>query len=153
MTPRNNIYRAVFASLLLCWGHTLVAAPLSGWGENPPSRSAEVPIESIQQFVQIYGIVRDNYVEKKSDDALFQQSIKGLVSGLDPYSRYLSAEEYRQLIQYTEGDLASVDFNLGFDQHSKLWKVQDLKTGSDSNKLGLKNGQALLKIDNQELKV
>lgn len=53
MTPRNNIYRAVFASLLLCWGHTLVAAPLSGWGENPPSRSAEVPIESIQQFVQI----------------------------------------------------------------------------------------------------
>ncbi|WHR59159.1 S41 family peptidase [Acinetobacter haemolyticus] len=152
MTPRNNIYRAVFASLLLCWGHTLVAAPLSGWGENPPSRSAEVPIESIQQFVQIYGIVRDNYVEKKSDDALFQQSIKGLVSGLDPYSRYLSAEEYRQLIQYTEGDLASVDFNLGFDQHSKLWKVQDLKTGSDSNKLGLKNGQALLKIDNQELK-
>ncbi|AZN67552.1 S41 family peptidase [Acinetobacter haemolyticus] len=121
-------------------------------GENPPSRSAEVPIESIQQFVQIYGIVRDNYVEKKSDDALFQQSIKGLVSGLDPYSRYLSAEEYRQLIQYTEGDLASVDFNLGFDQHSKLWKVQDLKIGSDSNKLGLKNGQALLKIDNQELK-
>ncbi|APR71577.1 S41 family peptidase [Acinetobacter haemolyticus] len=152
MTPRNNIYRAVFASLLLCWGHTLVAAPLSGWGENPPSRSAEVPIESIQQFVQIYGIVRDNYVEKKSDDALFQQSIKGLVSGLDPYSRYLSAEEYRQLIQYTEGDLASVDFNLGFDQHSKLWKVQDLKTGSDSNKLGLKNGQAIFKIDNQELK-
>ncbi|NAR79803.1 S41 family peptidase [Acinetobacter haemolyticus] len=152
MTPRNNIYRAVFASLLLCWGHTLVAAPLSGWGENPPSRSAEVPIESIQQFVQIYGIVRDNYVEKKSDDALFQQSIKGLVSGLDPYSRYLSAEEYRQLIQYTEGDLASVDFNLGFDQHSKLWKVQNLKTGSDSNKLGLKNGQAIFKIDNQELK-
>ena len=152
MTLRNNIYRAVFASLLLCWGHTLVAAPLSGWGENPPSRSAEVPIESIQQFVQIYGIVRDNYVEKKSDDALFQQSIKGLVSGLDPYSRYLSAEEYRQLIQYTEGDLASVDFNLGFDQHSKLWKVQDLKIGSDSNKLGLKNGQAILKIDNQELK-
>ncbi|QER40835.1 S41 family peptidase [Acinetobacter suaedae] len=152
MTPHNNIYRAIFASLLMCWGHTLVAAPLSGWGENPPSRSAEVPIESIQQFVQIYGIVRDNYVEKKSDDALFQQSIKGLVGGLDPYSRYLSAEEYRQLIQYTEGDLASVDFNLGFDQHSKLWKIQDLKTGSDSNKLGLRNGQVILKVDNQELK-
>lgn len=33
------------------------------------------------------------------------QAIKGLVSGLDRYSRYLSAEEYRQLIQYTEGIL------------------------------------------------
>lgn len=155
MTPHNNIYRALFASLLMCGGYSSFAAPTSHtheWDENPESRSAEVPIESIQQFVQIYSIVKDNYVDKKSDDALFQQSIQGLVSGLDRYSRYLSAEEYRQLIQYTEGDLASVDFNLNYDTHIRAWQIQDLKTGSDSNKLGLRNGQTILKIDNQELK-
>ncbi|WP_151814124.1 S41 family peptidase [Acinetobacter junii] len=155
MTPHNNIYRALFASLLMCGGYSSFAAPISHtheWGESPESRSAEVPIESIQQFVQIYSIVKDNYVDKKSDDALFQQSIQGLVSGLDRYSRYLSAEEYRQLIQYTEGDLASVDFNLNYDTHMRAWQIQDLKTGSDSNKLGLRNGQTILKIDNQELK-
>lgn len=155
MTPHNNIYRALFASLLMCGGYSSFAAPISHtheWGESSESRSAEVPIESIQQFVQIYSIVKDNYVDKKSDDALFQQSIQGLVSGLDRYSRYLSAEEYRQLIQYTEGDLASVDFNLNYDTHIRAWQIQDLKTGSDSNKLGLRNGQTILKIDNQELK-
>lgn len=155
MTPHNNIYRALFASLLMCGGYSSFAAPISHrheWDESPESRSAEVPIESIQQFVQIYSIVKDNYVDKKSDDALFQQSIQGLVSGLDRYSRYLSAEEYRQLIQYTEGDLASVDFNLNYDTHMRAWQIQDLKTGSDSNKLGLRNGQTILKIDNQELK-
>ncbi|NIE97576.1 S41 family peptidase [Acinetobacter sp. C26M] len=156
MTQHNNIYRALCASLLMCWGHSLSAAPVphsSGWSnDETQSSNAEVPIESIQQFVQIYGIVKDNYVDKKSDDALFQQSIKGLVSGLDRYSRYLSAEEYRQLIQYTEGDLASVDFNLNYDAHSKTWQIQDLKSGSDSSKLGLRNGQVILKVDNQELK-
>ena len=155
MTPHNNIYRALFASLLMCGGYSSFAAPISHtheWDESSESRSAEVPIESIQQFVQIYSIVKDNYVDKKSDDALFQQSIQGLVSGLDRYSRYLSAEEYRQLIQYTEGDLASVDFNLNYDTHIRAWQIQDLKTGSDSNKLGLRNGQTILKIDNQELK-
>ncbi|MCH7339601.1 S41 family peptidase [Acinetobacter higginsii] len=156
MTQHNNIYRALCASVLMCWGHSLLAAPIthsSGWSnEDSKSGNAEVPIESIQQFVQIYGIVKDNYVDKKSDDALFQQSIKGLVSGLDRYSRYLSAEEYRQLIQYTEGDLASVDFNLNYDAHSKTWQIQDLKSGSDSSKLGLRNGQVILKVDNQELK-
>lgn len=154
MTQHNNIYRALCASLLMCWGHGIDAAPVthaSGWTEDA-SPTAEVPIESIQQFVQIYGIVKDNYVDKKSDDALFQQSIKGLVSGLDRYSRYLSAEEYRQLIQYTEGDLASVDFNLNYDAHAKSWQIQDLKAGSDSSKLGLRNGQAIIKVDNQELK-
>jgi len=101
MTQHNNIYRTLCASVLMCWGLHLSAAPIthsSGWADEDKSiGSTEVPIESIQQFVQIYGIVKDNYVDKKSDDALFQQSIKGLVSGLDRYSRYLSAEEYRLL--------------------------------------------------------
>ena len=129
MTQHNNIYRGLFASLLMCWGSHTLSAPIthaSGWGEETTSRNAEVPLESIQQFVQIYGIVKDNYVDKKTDDALFQQAIKGLVSGLDRYSRYLSAEEYRQLILYTEGDLASVDFNLNYDAHNRLWQIQDL---------------------------
>ncbi|MFX8980409.1 PDZ domain-containing protein, partial [Acinetobacter baumannii] len=30
--------------------------------------------------------------------------------------------------------------------------IRDLKAGSDSYKLGLRNGQTILKIDNQELK-
>ena len=154
MTQHNNFYRALCASVLMCWGHSLYAAPnnAAAWVEDGTSDRTEIPIESIQQFVQVYGIVRENYVDKKSDDVLFQQAIKGLLSGLDRYSRYLSAEEYHQLIQYTEGDLASVDFNLNYDIHSRAWKIQDLKAESDSSKLGLKNGQSIVKIDNQELK-
>ena len=154
MTQHNNFYRALCASVLMCWGHSLYAAPnnAAAWVEDGTSDRTEIPIESIQQFVQVYGIVRENYVDKKSDDVLFQQAIKGLVGGLDRYSRYLSAEEYHQLIQYTEGDLASVDFNLNYDIHSRAWKIQDLKAESDSSKLGLKNGQSIVKIDSQELK-
>ncbi|MBI0424280.1 S41 family peptidase [Acinetobacter oleivorans] len=153
-------YKKLIVSMLLCCSQFAFAAPvvkeklspLHSDSEEPEHSYAEVPIESIQQFVQIYGIVRDNYVDVKSDDALFQQAIKGLVSGLDRYSRYLSAEEYRQLIQYTEGDLASVDFALSPELHLHKWMIRDLKTGSDSYKLGLRNGQTILKIDNQDLK-
>ena len=153
-------YKKLIVSMLLCCSQFSFAAPvvkeklspLHSDSEEPEHSYAEVPIESIQQFVQIYGIVRDNYVDVKSDDALFQQAIKGLVSGLDRYSRYLSAEEYRQLIQYTEGDLASVDFALSPELHLHKWIIRDLKTGSDSYKLGLRNGQMILKIDNQDLK-
>lgn len=112
----------------------------------------EVPIESIQQFVQIYGTVKDNYVDEKSDDVLFLQAIKGLVGGLDHYSRYLTPEEYKQLLQYTEGDLATADFNLNYDAHLHQWQIQNLSENSDSDLLGLKNGFAVFKIDQQELK-
>ncbi|MBP7783234.1 MAG: S41 family peptidase [Acinetobacter sp.] len=112
----------------------------------------EVPVEAIQNFVQIYGIVKDNYVAEKNDEDLFQQAIKGLVSGLDHYSRYLSPEEYKQLLQYTEGEFASVDFSLAFDEKLQHWIIRGLKPDSDSTKQGLKNGVIVFKIDNQELK-
>lgn len=113
---------------------------------------AEVPVEAIQSFVQIYGIVKDNYVAEKNDEDLFRQAIKGLVSGLDHYSRYLSPEDYKQLLQYTEGEFASVDFDLVFDPQLHQWVIHGLKPDADSAKLGLKNGVIVFKIDDQELK-
>lgn len=112
----------------------------------------EVPVEAIQNFVQIYGIVKDNYVAEKNDEDLFQQAVKGLVSGLDRYSRYLSPEDYKQLLQYTEGEFASVDFDVVFDHQLHQWIIQGLKPEADSAKQGLKNGLIVFKIDNQELK-
>lgn len=147
---------------LCCLSHPVYAATAAATNEadaeldydtdGSESRNDEVPVDSIQKFVQIYSLVKDNYVTEKSDDALFEQAIKGLVGGLDRYSRYLSPEDYRQLMQYTEGDVASVDFDLVFDKLRHQWQIQDLKDSSDSVKLGLHNGMTVYKIDNQELK-
>ena len=155
----NRSWHQCFVAIaLLMTVHSVAVADSKGsatlkssdeWVENV----AEVPIESIQQFVQIYGTVKDNYVSEKSDDALFLQAIKGLVGGLDRYSRYLSSEEYRQLLQYTEGDLATVDFDLAYDATQSQWQIKNLKSDSDSAKLGLKNGLNVYKIDQQELKL
>ena len=154
----RNWHQCFVAIALLMTVHSVAVADSKGsatlkssdeWVENV----AEVPIESIQQFVQIYGTVKDNYVSEKSDDVLFLQAIKGLVGGLDRYSRYLSSEEYRQLLQYTEGDLAKVDFDLAYDATQSQWQIKNLKSDSDSAKLGLKNGLNVYKIDQQELKL
>ena len=102
--------------------------------------------------MQIYSIVKENYVDEKNDEALFQQAIKGLVSGLDRYSRYLSPEDYKQLLQYTEGDIASVDFELAYDSQLHQWVIRGLKENADSAKQGLRNGVSVFKIDDQELK-
>lgn len=149
----HKIYAVVLASVL-CASHLSVwAAPdLEFDGPTLQQDYVDVPVESIQEFVQIYGIVKDNYVTEKSDDALFQQAIRGLVSGLDRYSRYLTAEEYKQLLQYTEGDLASVDFNLRYEMAQQQWVIQNLNTDADSAKQGLRNGDSLFKIDDQELR-
>ncbi|MDQ8934176.1 S41 family peptidase [Acinetobacter rudis] len=147
-------YIAVLAGVLASSGHVWAQsadANASDWGHDETITS-EVPIESIEQFVQIFGVVKENYVVEKSDDALFLQAIKGLVGGLDRYSRYLMAEEYKDLLNYTEADIATVDFQLNQDVHTHQWSIKNLKTGSDADKLGLSNGLVIYKIDNHELK-
>ena len=147
-------YIAVLTGLLASGSHSVWAADNAAldFDGDMEQTITEVPIESIEQFVQIYGIVKDNYVQEKPDDVLFLQAIKGLISGLDRYSRYLSPEEYKQLMQYTESDLANVDFELGYDNHTHQWQIRNLKEKSDSAKLGLKNGFTIFKLENQELK-
>lgn len=156
MTTFKKTAVALCTAVLLCVAHSASAANKSSAadsfdGEYEQSY-AEVPVESIQQFVQIYGIVKDNYLKDKNDEDLFQQAIQGLVGGLDRYSRYLSAEDYKQLLQYTEGDLASVDFDLAFEPRLQQWVIKDLKKDADSTKQGLRNGVTVFKVDDQEIK-
>ncbi|WP_312087382.1 S41 family peptidase [Acinetobacter variabilis] len=145
----------VLSCLLMCLSHFAWSAVSTEMAldelEMDEQVYNEIPVTSIQEFVQIYGIVKDNYIQDKNDDVLFQQAIQGLVSGLDRYSRYLSPEDYKQLREYTEGDLASIDFDLHFNPQLKQWMVQGLSPDADSAKQGLRNGVTVYKIDDQVL--
>ncbi len=48
--------------------------------------------------------------------------------------------------------MASVDFTLRYDAAQQHSVIQNLSANADSAKQGLKNGDSLFKIDNQELK-
>lgn len=111
----------------------------------------DTPIESIQKFVEVYSLVKQNYVKSISDEQLFANAMQGLLKGLDPYSRYLSAQDYQDLLKYTEGELGTVDFELNYMPEQQKWVIGDLKKDADSAKLGLKNGMAISKIANQNL--
>ncbi|WP_034587576.1 MULTISPECIES: S41 family peptidase [Acinetobacter] len=153
---RSQRKSVLIASLLMCLSHSAWSARSADLAFDDDmvvdqQTYNEIPVSSIQEFVQIYGIVKDNYIEDKNDDALFQQAIKGLVGGLDRYSRYLSPEDFKQLRQYTEGELASIDFDLKYNPQLKQWVIQELNEEADSARQGLRNGVTVYKIDDQEL--
>lgn len=111
----------------------------------------DTPIESIQKFVEVYHLVKQNYVHSVSDEQLFTNAMQGLLKGLDPYSRYLTAQEYQDLVKYTEGELGTVDFELVYVPSLQQWVIENLKADADSAKLGLKNGMVISKIADKSL--
>lgn len=109
---------------------------------------SEVPVEAIQQFIKVYQVVQQNYVNELNDEQLFNAAIKGLVNQ-DNYSRYLNMEDYQDLIRYTEGGEATVDFELV--KKNNHWVISHLREDSTTAKLGLKNDLAVYRINEQNI--
>jgi carboxyl-terminal processing protease len=66
--------------------------------------------EAFRPFWDTYHTITDRYVGSELDrDALIQGAIRGMIESLDdPYSSYLSSEEYRQNLQGISGEFEGI---------------------------------------------
>ena len=74
--------------------------------------STEVPTEKIQQFVDVYKKIKDQYVDDIDDEELFNYAIEGMVTNLDPYSDYLSKDDFTELKIGTTGRFGGIGIEI-----------------------------------------
>ena len=55
-----------------------------------------LPIEDLRAFTEVFGRIKNDYVEAVDDKRLISEAINGMLSGLDPHSAYLDAEAFRK---------------------------------------------------------
>ena len=68
-----------------------------------------LPFEELRTFTEIFGRIKQDYVEPVSDKKLLEDAIRGMLSGLDPHSAYLASEEYKELQEGTTGQFGGLD--------------------------------------------
>ncbi|PZO90056.1 MAG: peptidase S41, partial [Haemophilus parainfluenzae] len=64
---------------------------------NAATKQDKLPLKEIQTFAEVYGQVKANYYENTEDSKLVENAMKGMVSGLDPHSEYLTKEDFQGL--------------------------------------------------------
>ena len=62
-----------------------------------------LPLQDLQAFVEILNRVKTDYVEEIDDKTLIDNAIRGMLSGLDPHSSFLSADEFKDMSAATSG--------------------------------------------------
>ena len=85
---------------------------LSVVGMYANANTTEVPAEKIQQFVDVYKKIKDQYVDEIDDDELFNYAIDGMVTNLDPYSDYLSKDDFSELKIGTTGKFGGIGIEI-----------------------------------------
>lgn len=103
------------------------------------------------KFFRALQIVKSRYVEDVPMDTLMTGAIKGMVASLgDPHSVYMDSKLYKEFMIETAGSFGGVGIVIGVKD--KLLTVVSPIEGTPGEKAGIKSGDKIVKIDNQETK-
>jgi carboxyl-terminal processing protease len=98
--------------------------------------------------------VIDRYVDPVEASPVLTETLKRVVSGLDPYSHYLTADERQTLRDRNKGGTAgmAVSLHRGEAGRKPAWlEVTAVLPGSPAEKAGLTSGDRILAIRGQEV--
>jgi carboxyl-terminal processing protease len=89
--------------------------------------------------------VHASYVEPVNEDRMMKDSLKGMLTGLDPHSDYMDEDEYREMLADSHGEFAGIGTELTRDEsHPKIISPID---DTPAARAGLKPGDVILRID------
>ena len=92
---------------------TALAAGLSlAAGTASGDETKALPVDQLKAFGEIFDLVKEQYIHPVSDRELLEDAIRGMVSGLDPHSAYLSADEHRELQEGTSGEFGGLGIEI-----------------------------------------
>jgi carboxyl-terminal processing protease len=112
---------------------------------KPTPDEDQLAWEQARLFAEVMELVKQDYVEPIDDAELLESAVRGMVSGLDPHSAYLDAEEYRDIRISTTGSYTGVGVEIG--EVDGVIRVISPLAGSPAARAGIRSGDEILAVD------
>jgi len=152
MQKQRNIF-ILLAGFILGAAVSLCSSVLAD-KDTPASPKTEdsqtLPFEELRNFTEIFGRIKQDYVEPVSDKKLLEDAIRGMLSGLDPHSAYLGSEEYKELQEGTTGQFGGLGIEVGME--NGFVKVVSPIDDTPAQKAGIKSGDLIVRLDDKPVK-
>lgn len=96
---------------------------------------------------QLSQLIQQNYYLPVEEGNLMEGVYRGLFLGLkDPYSEYLTAEEYEELMIHTLGEFEGIGVTITADENGNIIVVSTIE-GTPADLAGLKTGDIITMVD------
>ncbi|WP_288106809.1 S41 family peptidase, partial [Limnobacter sp.] len=125
-----------------------VSIGISAVAQKQPSDP--LPLSELREFTEVYGAIKNFYVEPVTDQKLFEGAISGMVSNLDPHSAYLDQDAFKELRVGTQGQFGGLGIEVGTEDG--FVKVISPIEDTPAQRAGVKAGDLIIKIDNKPTK-
>ncbi|MEI7613239.1 MAG: S41 family peptidase [Betaproteobacteria bacterium] len=129
-------------------GGILISLQFSAMAEK--DTRANLPIEELRTFAEVFNAIKQGYVEPIEDKKLITHAISGMLSNLDPHSAYLDADSYKDLQVGTQGEFGGLGIEVGMEDG--LVKVVSPIEDTPADRAGIKSGDLIYKLDDTLVK-
>ena len=131
-------------------GLTLLVTGPQGEHLVAKARAAAGAVDTYSQlnlFGEVFERVRSDYVEKPDDTNLIEGAINGMVTSLDPHSRYMNDKAWREMQETTSGEFGGLGIEVTMEDG--LVKVVAPIDDTPAAKAGLLSGDLITQIDDE----
>jgi carboxyl-terminal processing protease len=98
-------------------------------------------------YGDVFEKVRAEYVEPVNDQDLVENSINGMLTGLDPHSNYMNAKAFRDMQVTTRGEFGGLGIEV--TQEGGYIRVISPIDDTPASRAGVKPGDLILSLDGQ----
>jgi len=109
---------------------------------------AAVGVDTYSQlnlFGEVFERVRADYVEKPDDTKLIEGAVSGMITSLDPHSRYMNDGAWREMREITQGEFGGLGIEVTMEDG--LIKVVAPMDGTPAARAGIMSGDLVTQID------
>jgi len=127
----------------------LVTGPHSGHlvaAARAAASTADI-YSQLNLFGEVFERVRADYVEKPEDSKLIEGAIDGMVTSLDPHSRYMNDKAWREMQETTSGEFGGLGIEVTMEDG--LVKVVSPIDDTPAAKAGIMSGDLIAQIDGE----
>jgi len=100
-------------------------------------------------FGDVFERIKADYVEKPDDGKLMEGAINGMISSLDPHSRYMNAKGWSDMQETTHGEFGGLGIEVTMEDG--LIKVVTPIDDTPAARAGIRSGDLITQIDDDAI--
>jgi carboxyl-terminal processing protease len=145
MTTKSRFVLALGAGIAVALALGPAAGVLADKADKPATPANDLPWQDARALADVLERVKHDYVNPVDDHQLLQAAIRGMVSSLDPYSAYLSGEDYDEVKILSTGEYSGVGIEVSMEDEEVV--VVSPFEGSPAAAAGIHSGDVIATID------
>lgn len=113
--------------------------------KKPKTEVADSSVAGVTRLLEVMDLVNHMYVTDPNTDKLSETAIRAMLTSLDPHSIYVPAKEVERTNEALVGNFDGV--GIVFSIYNDTVRVSEVLAGGPSEKVGLLNGDKIIRID------